>query len=169
MITRSVSWLNSPKVRNLMKFLGLNVRKLDDIERLRAVYFDLPPHLRQDWVNDLKKDNPDLYKIWQDYWAASLIVKVMNAKGAKKIELLQKMEAQGFINTFYALEDKQEGAGYDWLKRNPRAQAFLNLHWKMGDKRIVYHNLRTEILQTLDYRRCRSLSGVIHIAFVGHT
>jgi len=130
LIMREGSLLNSRVLRELLKFCGLNIKKYDDIERLRYIYFDLPPRLRSDWVRDMKVDNPDLYKMWRDYFLSTTLANIMHAKGAERIRLVQKYEEQWYIDTFYSLEDKKSGNGYEWLNKNTRAHAVMRNHWK---------------------------------------
>ena len=101
MIMREIPIMNSKVIREWLKFFGLNIRTYDDLERLRYVYFDLPPHLRSEWVEELKAENPDLYKIWREYFIISQVVKIQNAKGMEKIELLRVYEAKWHRDTVY--------------------------------------------------------------------
>ena len=130
LVIREGSLLNSKVMRELLKFCGLNIKKYDDIEKLRSIYFDLPPRLRGDWVKRMNEENPDLYKRWREYYLSVSLAKIMHAKGPERIKLLQEQEEYWYVDTFYSLEDQNKGAGYDWINKNSRAKAFLQLHWK---------------------------------------
>jgi hypothetical protein len=180
-ILRNTAWYQSPRVRELMKFFGVNIvtlkeNSLDEIAYVWNALNNLPPSLVNVYKKRLEQENPDLYKYFSDYAAMAWMNKInaMTDQELKFKEGITKIEA-ATVRKYYDLESEEPGSGDAWLANTPVAKDVLNRYWATkGDKETHEAGLRKfesgkmkslvgEILNTLgtvDAEKLRKLDAM---------
>ena len=125
MAADGISWLKSNKVREWMKYFGLNIVKWDDVERFRYILYEAPPRLRTQVGKELEAENPEVWRLLNDQFAKAAFIKAYNAKPDERQEALEDLHTSGVLATYFGAEEVKEGSGKLWLERNPDAKKIV--------------------------------------------
>lgn len=140
-IKRNISWHQSQRVKELFKFFGINIKEMKDnsIDEIAYVWNalnSLPPSLVNVYKKRFERENPELWKYFEDYAASSWMKKInsMTDDELKYREGITKIEA-ATVRKYYDMESDKEGSGDTWLANTPAAKDILERYWATkGDK-----------------------------------
>ena len=146
---RNTVWHQSPKVREIFKLFGINIKQLkenslDEIAYVWNALNNLPPSLTDVYKKALEKENPELYKYFSDYAAMAWLRKInaMDDDELKYKEGITKIEAVT-VRKYYNMEGEQSGSGDSWLANTPVAQDVMDRYWATkGDRESHEAGLR---------------------------
>ena len=182
---RKTTFIQSKKVREIMKLFGINVIKmeensLDEIAYVWHALNNLPPSLTNVYKKRLERENPELYKYFSDYAAQAWLKKInaMDDDELKMKEGISKIEA-ATVRKYYDMMTEKPGSEKVFLANDPIAKDVMERYWATkGDietheagvlkfelgkmKSLVTHILDT--LGTADAKRIRALNafGIEH-------
>jgi len=129
-ILRGNTIINSKKVKSLFNyFIGLNYKKIEDIEIVFDNFFKLSPGEQYILRESLKRENPDLYDYLRQYSLLSKILKTMNASGKDWKTKAENLVNSAVVYIYYDMEMNKHGSGDEWLEANPHFQKIMEEFW----------------------------------------
>ena len=120
--------LKSKNFREITKLFGLNIMEWDAVDKLQSKIFSLPPSIRNFYIDEIKKEDPELYKEFNRQALIGLWVKKVNS-GASEQEILDALKERYTQNKYYELEEEEDGKGDEWLRINPSNKAVMEKVW----------------------------------------
>ena len=125
---KSDNLLKSKRFREITKLFGINIFEWDAIDKLQNKIFSLPPSIRNYYIDSIKKEDPEVYKEFNRQSLIGLWVKKVN-EGASEQEILDAMKERYTQNTYYGLEEEENGKGDEWLRTNPDRKVIMEKLW----------------------------------------
>jgi len=125
---KSDNLLKSKRFREITKLFGINIFEWDAVDKLQNKIFSLPPSVRNYYIDSIKKEDPEVYKEFNRQSLIGLWVKKVNA-GASEQEILDAMKERYTQNTYYGLEEEENGNGDEWLRTSPDRKVIMEKLW----------------------------------------
>lgn len=111
LIEDQTNLFNSP-LNFLFRFLGLNITKIDDWDRISTLYFHTDPLLRTFFIKHIKEANPKAYQAFKNGLFKVKLLKVMNSKTKEEKDLaFQELMTYYWLDKYFTLEDQKKGEG----------------------------------------------------------
>lgn len=120
-----INLMDSKTFRDFFKFIGFNVYREKDWEKVVKMIGDTPPHLKSIFMKHLKKTDPEAYKSFQNYWVRVAQVRVFNSPDPEKIPHVRALAIHDLRKAiaremYYDLEDRHKGDGVRWLEKTKK-------------------------------------------------
>lgn len=125
--------LKSKKFRELTKFFGINIMEWTDVDNLKSKMYSMPPSVRNFYLSNIKKEDPELYKEFNRQSRIGFYINLRN-EGKSEIEIQEALNRRDVQTTYYDLEATEDGAGDEWIKKNPENKAIMEKLWSSSEK-----------------------------------
>lgn len=125
--------LKSKRFRELTKFFGINIMEWTDVDDLKSKLYSMPPSVRNFYLRNIKKEDPELYKEFNRQSRIGFYVNLRN-EGKSEIEIQEALNRRDVQTTYYDLEATEDGAGDAWIEKNPKNKAVMEKLWSSSEK-----------------------------------